>query len=131
MHVPPFNADLQKMNVQSYIEGLRSKYNAKKTTIDGITFDSKKEAAYYRGLLLRGKAGEIKEFKNQVRFELIPKFRKNGVTHRAAHYVADFVVEYSDGRTEVIDVKGMRTALYKLKRKMFEFRYPNLSITEV
>lgn len=46
-------------------------------------------------------------------------------------YVADFKVTYADGRVEIIDCKGMKTEAYKIKKKLFEYRYPELTIKEV
>lgn len=90
------------------------KYNARRTTVDGIIFHSAKEAKHYRELCRQMKAGEIDAFDRQVRFELVPK--QDG--ERAVNYVADFVT-YKDGkRLEVIDVKGMRLPDYVIKRKL-------------
>lgn len=101
-----------------------NKYNARKTKIDGITFDSKREASRYSELKLLEKAGEIKDLKLQVPFELQPKYRRrNGQIVRAIKYVADFV--YTDTKTDeqvIEDVKGMRTEVYKLKKKLFEYK---------
>ncbi|MCC0650786.1 DUF1064 domain-containing protein, partial [Clostridioides sp. ZZV15-6598] len=57
-----------------------SKYNNKKTTIDGIKFDSKDEAEYYLYLKDKKAKGEIKDFGLQQKFELQPKFKKFGVS---------------------------------------------------
>lgn len=106
----------------------KSKYNNKKTEIDGITFDSKKEAEYYCMLKLLKRAGEIKDFGLQPRYELQPKFAKNGKKYRAITYIADFVIVNNDGTTEVVDVKGVETQVFKVKKKMFEYQYPDLSL---
>ena len=109
-----------------------SKYYSRKTTIYGITFDSKKEADRYCELRLLEMAGKIRELKRQVQFVLQPTFKKNGKTIRAITYVADF--EYYDiekGKYIVEDVKGYKTKEYKLKKKMFEYRYPDQTIVEV
>ena len=101
-----------------------SKYNARKTIIDGITFDSKAEANYYTQLKLLQRAGEIVELELQPKFEIIPSFvDPAGKKVRATHYIADFRVKYKDGREEVIDVKGHKTDVYRLKKKLFEQRY--------
>lgn len=102
----------------------KSKYNNKKTTIDGITFDSKREAEYYCQLKLLEKAKVIKILELQPRFELQPTFKKNGVTHRSIVYVADFKILNEHNEIEIIDVKGMKTDLFKAKQKMFEYKYP-------
>ncbi|EJI2509729.1 DUF1064 domain-containing protein [Salmonella enterica] len=96
------------------------KYGNKKTEVDGITFDSKKEAHYYTQLKLRQAAGEVVMFLRQVPFHL-----PGGVK-----YLADFEVLTADGVVEFIDVKGARTAEYKLKKKLVEQYYP-ITIIEV
>ena len=109
-----------------------SKYHSKKTTVHGITFDSKREAERYCELRLFQMAGKIKELKLQVQFVLQPSFKKNGKTIRAITYVADF--EYYDlqkGKYIVEDVKGYKTKEYQLKKKMFEYRYPDQTIVEI
>lgn len=109
-----------------------SKYKAKKTSIDGIKFDSQKEANRYLDLLVLQRAGLIQDLHRQVRFELQPSYKKNGKTIRAITYIADFV--YYDtfkGEKIVEDTKGYRTEIYKLKKKIFEYKYPNLEIKEV
>lgn len=109
----------------------RSKYNAKKTVVDGITFDSKKEADYYCELKMLKMAGKVKEYELQVPFELLPSFKYKGKTIRGVKYTADFVVKYTDGHTEVVDVKGMRTEAYKLKKKLLLSKNPDINFVEV
>jgi len=102
-----------------------------KVEIDGITFMSPGEAERYLELYIMLKQGTVKHITLQPKFELQPKFRKNGVLYRPIHYIADFQIEYSDGWVEIEDVKGWggyTTPDFKLKRKMFEFRYPDLSL---
>lgn len=101
-----------------------SKYHAKKTTVDGITFDSKREADRY--LILKGmeEDGSIEDLRRQVRYELIPAFDVDGVHYRPVFYVADFVyIDKETGEEVVEDVKGMRTDVYRLKSKLFARRY--------
>ena len=94
------------------------KYHAKKTELDGITFDSRKEAQRYAELKLLERSGAIHNLRRQVRYELIPAQKKDGKTiERACHYIADFVYE-ENGKTVVEDVKGYRTKEYVLKRKL-------------
>ena len=102
-----------------------NKYNAKKITIDGITFDSKAEGAYYQHLLRLQAAGEVEEFTMQKPYTLLDKFAhpKTGKTIRAIKYIPDFEVIYSDGRVEVVDIKGMETPAFAIKAKLFMFRY--------
>ena len=61
----------------------------------------------------------------QPQFELQPKFTKNGKNIRPINYVADFEVEYADGRIEVLDAKGMAMSDSKIKRKLFDYVYPD------
>lgn len=107
-----------------------SKYHAKKTVVDGITFDSRKEA--YRYLVLKGmeEDGSIEDLRRQVRYELVPAFDVDGKHYRPVCYVADFVyVDKETGKEIVEDVKGVRTDVYKLKSKLFARRY-GVSIKE-
>ena len=109
-----------------------SKYRSKKIIIDGISFDSKREGNRYCELKLLEKAGKIKDLKLQEQFELQPSFRKNGKTIRAITYVADFTyLDLETNRNVVEDVKGFKTDVYMLKRKLFEFQHPMLTIEEV
>ncbi|MBC2114728.1 DUF1064 domain-containing protein [Listeria innocua] len=101
----------------------RSKYNAKKVVIDNIKFDSKAEAAYYQQLKLLKMSGEVVSFDLQPEFILQDSFVKNGKKYHAIKYRADFLVRYKDGHEELIDVKGMLTNEFILKRKLFEMRY--------
>lgn len=99
------------------------KYGAKKTTINGITFDSQAEANFYAELKLLQRAGEVTDIELQPKFELLPAYTINGRKVRPTHYIADFRVTYKDGREEIIDCKGFRTKEYRLKKKMFESKY--------
>ncbi|MDU2024506.1 MAG: DUF1064 domain-containing protein [Finegoldia magna] len=101
-----------------------SKFNAKKTVIDGIKFDSKREAERYCELKLLEKAKEIRNLELQPRFLLQDKFKdKQGKTHRKIEYVADFLYIDKQGRNVVEDVKGVLTDVYKIKKKMFFKKY--------
>ena len=89
----------------------RNKYGAIKTTVDGITFHSKKEAAHYQDLKLRVRKGEIKDLILQPKFPLVI----NGV--KCGSYIGDF--EYVEGgRRVIVDVKGVKTPVYNLKKKL-------------
>lgn len=101
-----------------------NKYHNKKVVVDGITFDSKKEAGRYRELKMLERAGAISDLRLQVPFELIPK--QNG--ERACLYKADFVY-IKDGKMVVEDTKGIKTDVYKIKRKLMLYRY-GIKITE-
>ena len=109
-----------------------SKYNSKKTVVDGQTFDSKKEANRYKELRLLEKAGEIQDLRTQVKFVLIPSQRDEEtgkVVERECYYKADFV--YNEGeKTVVEDVKGFRTKEYIIKRKLMLEKY-GIRIREV
>ena len=107
-----------------------SKYHAKKTVVDGITFDSRREADRY--LVLKGmeEDGSIEGLRRQVRYELVPAFDVGGKHYRPVFYVADFVyLDKETGKTVVEDVKGMRTDMYRLKSKLFARRY-GMSVKE-
>lgn len=105
-----------------------SKYHARKTTVDGITFDSRREAYRYLALKDMEEDGAIENLRRQVRYELVPAFDVDGRHYRPVYYVADFVY-VEDGKEVVEDVKGMRTDVYKLKSKLFARRY-GMSIRE-
>lgn len=109
-----------------------SKYGSKKVLINGIVFDSKKEADRYCELKFLERAGKIKDLSLQHKFELQPSFKKNGKTIRAITYIADFVYFDLERMVNVVeDVKGYKTKEYLLKKKMFEYKYPYLTIKEV
>lgn len=98
----------------------RSKYRAKKITVDGVTYDSKKEYKRFCDLALLERAGHIQDLQRQVRITLIPsqKDPETGKTlERPVYYIADFVYR-QDGREIVEDVKGYKTKEYILKRKL-------------
>lgn len=103
-----------------------TKYRARKTTIDGIQFDSKKEANRYCELNLLESAGEIKYLQLQPRFTLQESFKYQGKTERKIEYVADFMYEEKDGQVVVEDTKGFKTDVYKLKRKLFLKKYGDM-----
>lgn len=96
-----------------------SKYRAKKTEVDGIVFDSKKEAKRYQELKLFERTGVISDLQRQVKFVLIPAQRIKGkVVERECSYIADFIYKDKEGNTVVEDTKGFRTADYIIKRKL-------------
>ena len=97
-----------------------TKYSNKKEEIDGIIFDSKKEAKVYVELRDMLSRSEIKKFDRQVNFELIPTQRdgQNKIIERPCQYKADFVVYHNDGEITAIDAKGMRDGKYPIKRKL-------------
>lgn len=107
-----------------------NKFKNIKTTLDGIVFDSKKEAKRYEELKLLQKAKQITHLRTQPKFTLIQGFRDNeGQIQRGSAYVADF--EYFDIKSRrwiVEDVKSVATAklpLFRLKLKLFKSLYPD------
>ncbi len=95
----------------------RHKYNVSAKadrTCDGITFDSKKEMAHYIGLKTQRDAGIVRYFLRQVPIHLPGNVR----------YVCDFLVVMRDGSIEYRDIKGFKTAMYRLKKKQVEALYP-------
>ena len=104
------------------------KYFNKKTVVDGIEFDSKKESIRYKELKLLERSGLIKNLQLQVKFELQPSFKKNGKTYRAITYIADFVYTEKKGQKVIEDSKGYETEVFKIKRKMFEYKYPDYEL---
>ena len=123
-----------------------SKYGNRKTVVDGITFDSKKEANRFRELQLLEQAGKITALQRQVKYVLIPTQREfsNEIYKKGAHqghfkpgkvlekecsYIADFAY-IQDGAYVVEDTKGVRTEAYKIKRKLMLERY-GIQIREV
>lgn len=105
---------------------MRSKFNAKKTTVDGIVFDSKREAARYVELRDLERKGIVSNIQRQVRVELVPPFDVDGKHFRGIYYVVDFVYEDSEGNEIWEDVKGMKTPVYLLKRKLVAYRYQKI-----
>lgn len=96
---------------------MRTKYNARKTTIDGLVFDSMRESQRWCELQILAAAGKIHSIQRQVPFVLHPAFVHDGKREQATRYLADFT--YYEGDTMVIeDVKGVRTAVYRIKRKL-------------
>ena len=117
----------------------RNKYGNVKIIVDGIRFDSRKEAHRYSELKLLLRAGQIAGLRMQVPFELLPaQYEHTDATYtrgarkgqpkrgrcieQAAVYIADFVY-CEGGRMVVEDTKGLRTKDYIIKRKLFRYRY--------
>ena len=104
-----------------------SKYRNKKTQIGMYVFDSIAESKRYKELALLEKAGQIKGLKLQPKFLLQEGFKKNGKTYRKIEYIADFMY-IENGKVIIEDVKGIETDVFKLKRKMFEYKYPGFEL---
>ena len=97
-----------------------NKYHAQKTTVCGRTFDSRREAEVYLELLAQKQAGGIVRIGFQPSYTLLAGFKDNtGKKQRPITYTADFFVTYADGHSEVIEVKGVRTRDYLLRKKLF------------
>ena len=108
------------------------KYGNKKVLVDGISFDSKREAHRYTELKMMVRSGEISDLELQKEYELIPsQYEKTSgqkgkpkCLERSVKYIADFV--YKDNRTGecvVEDTKGVRTPEYIIKRKLLLYIY--------
>ena len=110
-----------------------NKYGAKKTTLaSGEKFDSHREAHRYCELRLLEKAKRIKDLRRQVKYVLIPaqRDRTGKLLEREVSYVADFVYyDFGLGKEVVEDVKGMKTDVYKIKKKMMLW-FHGIHITE-
>ena len=113
-----------------------SKYHNKKSTYydpdlnESLAFDSLKELDYYFILKDRLKRGEITDLRRQVSIIIQPAFDFNGKRIREITYRADFMyIDKKDGLPHIIDVKGMRTDVYKLKKKLL--LYQGYEIEEV
>jgi hypothetical protein len=119
----------QKYSLPGKRQSKESKYRNRKTLMDGIEFDSRREANRYCELKIRHCLGEITNLELQPEFLLQEAFCKNGKKHRAIKYRADFRYKVVvTGETVVEDVKGCRTDVFNLKLKMFEERYPDLNL---
>ncbi len=117
-----------------------------KKTVDGIKFDSETEADYYIYIRDNKKQLKIKSYEMQPVFELQPKYiltpdgkridykdekqfkeaqkKYPKCTHQAMKYIADFKITYTDNTVEIIDIKGLKTADFKIKEKIFNYLYP-------
>lgn len=111
------------MGERRYMAKKYNKYGAHKTTIDGHTFDSAREAERYCELKVMAKAGVIKHLELQPSFPLQDGFECKGKKYRPIIYKADFAYTDEHGEYVVEDVKGMETDVFKLKRKMFIKKY--------
>ena len=106
-----------------------AKYRSKKVIVDGIVFDSKREAKRYQELVLLERAGKIQHLSRQVKFVLIPTQREQGtigkrggvkqgklIEKECAYYADFFYME--NGVPVVEDAKGYRTEVFKIKKKL-------------
>ena len=119
--------------INNSINVKHNKYHNKKVLYDNIKFDSKKESKRYYELKLLEKAKLITELETQKKFELQESFYdNNGKKQRAITYTVDFF--YHDELKKVYiaeDVKGYATDVYKIKKKLFMYQYPNIVFKEI
>lgn len=114
-----------------------SKYNNKKTIINNILFDSKREGEYYEELcfMQQDHSDEgVKSFILQPKFLLQEAFNKDGTHYRPIYYIADFDVIYNSGKREIIDVKSdftKKMSVFRLKQRLFDYKFPNLTLVIV
>lgn len=124
------------------------KIKHKRTEVDEIVFDSKMESDYYIHLKELKAKGIVKDFSLQPEYILQEKFiivdgqviegshpefdkikrKTKAITVQAIKYISDFLVEYVDGHIETVDTKGQETADFKIKKKMFMYKYPHLQL---
>lgn len=109
---------------------MMTKYGNRKTEVDGVVFASRAESRRYQELRLLEQAGEVTDLKLQPKFELQPKFKRDGKTIRAIMYSGDFAyTETSTGKRVVEDIKGgkgTQTQVFLLKSKLLLFRFPEI-----
>jgi len=107
----------------------KNKYHNIKTEIDGIKFDSKREANRFQELLLLQKAGQISDLRRQEKFCICPKY---GANKRARYYIADFTY-IECGKKIIEDVKSSITKqnpVYSLKKALMNWQYPEYTFRE-
>ena len=134
----------KRQDIRSISFGKKSppKYGNHSVVFNGIRFDSKKEADRFAYLSLLQRAGEITDLQRQVPFELIPTQRepdsvgkRGGIKRgkcieKSCFYYADFVYKDKDGIVVVEDAKGLKTEVYKMKKKLMLYRH-HIQIKEV
>lgn len=106
----------------------------KDRTYKGVTYMSKLEMDYKKHLGILQKANYVKDkvvsIEEQVPFPCTIQNVKTGTYQLICKYVLDFKVTYEDGRIEYVDVKGVRTSVYSIKKKLVEALY-GIKIKEV
>ena len=100
-----------------------NKYNNQKCVLNGHTFDSRLEMQFYEHLLGLQEKGLIEEIKLQPKYILFEGYTLEGKKVRPITYSADFEIIYSDGKCEVVDVKGFVTETFAIKKKLFEGKF--------
>lgn len=108
-------------------QGARSKYGNKRVPVDGIMFDSIKEAKRYQALRLEERAGHIFDLQLQVPFEITAVAKKDGARKVVAKYLADFTYWRNQANGDALliveDAKGVRTDVFNLKKKLVEHEH--------
>lgn len=117
------NFDVPSKKEQT-VEMKTSKFRAVKIMIDDHVFPSILESKFYIFLKKNMKGLGIKSFEIQVTFELQEKFKKYGKSIRAITYTPDFKLTYNNGDVVYIDTKGKVTEEFKIKQKLFDFKFP-------
>ena len=107
-----------------------NKYHNKKIYYDGHWFDSEKEKSYYIKFKLMQNTGEIHNLTLQVEFELQPVFKLKNKMYRSINYLADFTYYDKDNNYHIIDIKGYKTEVYKIKKKLMAYKY-DIEIEEI
>lgn len=118
--------DLETGNISS-----RSRYTSYKPVIDGIKFDSLMEGKYYVYLKDMLRQNQISHLTLQPSYTLQEAFSKNGKKFRPIVYIADFKFLDKENREIVVDIKGKETVEFKLKQKLFEYKFPDLSLSVI
>lgn len=93
------------------------KYRNKKVVYNGLKFDSQAEFRYFLYYKSKEDNGEIGNLRLQVPFEIVINGKK------ICKYIADFTYTDTDGKTHVIDVKGVLTPVFRLKKKLIEAQH--------
>lgn len=125
MDVNDFNKEFSLQGGKVLKKSKSSKFGNVKIELDGHVFDSIKESQFYGSLKIKKKAGLIKDFKMQVKYDIIV----NNI--HIAKYFLDFLVEYNNGTIDYIDIKGkdkktdkfIKTGVFALKKRLVEAIY--------
>ena len=109
----------------SRFKNAKSKYGNRITVVDNIKFHSKKEALRYQDL-------KLMQHSNLIAYlELQPKFKITVKNKFICHYIADFAYkDLQSGNVIYEDVKGFKTSIYRLKKKLTEALY-DIEIKEI
>ena len=109
----------------------RSRYTSYKPVINGIRFDSLMEGRYYVYLKELERKDRVRFLELQPEYVLQEAFTKNGKKYRPILYIADFRYEDEKGNSHIVDIKGKETVEFKLKQKLFEYKYPDLALSVI